>query len=51
MVTYPCKDNPQVMLRQWIERRQGNEQEAVYPPGESPILRLSLSALYQLLSN
>jgi hypothetical protein len=35
------------MLEQWIEGGQGDEQEAVYPLGESPTLRLSLSAIYQ----
>jgi len=46
MVTYPPKNDPQVMLEQWIEGRQGDEEEAVYPQGESPTLRRSLSALY-----
>jgi len=50
MVTCPPKDDPQFMLEQWIERRHGDEQEAVYPAGESPTLRLSLSALIRNLS-
>ena len=45
LLTCPQKTVPHVKLEWWIEGRQGDQQEAVYPPGKRPTLRLSLSAI------